>query len=144
MKTNLKRTLGIAGLAAAISLIASPLNAQQGRFNLPFEAHWGNAVLSPGAYRLSGPSITAPIGVLYISGNGKTQMAVPVISSFGKEDSDRSYLKLVNVGGVYVVREFVSGTTGRNYTFGIPKTVRLRMSPKADHDVATLIDVTGN
>ena len=143
MKTNLKRNLGIAGLAAAISLIASPLNAQQGKFNLPVEAHWGNAVLSPGAYRLSGPSVTSPIGVLYISGNGKTQMAVPNMTEWGK-DSNRSYLKLVNVDGAYVVREFVSGTTGRNYTFGIPKTLRLRMSPKAEHETATLIDVAGN
>lgn len=143
MKINLRRTLSIAGFAAAISLIAFPLNAQQGRFNLPFEAHWGNAVLAPGAYRLNGPSISAPIGVLYISGNGTTQMAVPAITEFGK-DSNHSYLKLVNVGGVYVVREFVSGATGRNYTFGIPKTLRLRMSPKADHEIATLIDVSGN
>lgn len=143
MKTNPKRILSIAGLAAAIGLIASPLSAQQGKFNLPYEVHWGNAVLSPGAYRLSGPSVTSPIGILYISGNGQTQMAVPAVTGISK-DSDRSYLRLVNVGGVYVVREFVSGTTGRNYTFGIPKTLRLRMSPKADHDVATLIDVTGN
>lgn len=143
MKINFKRTLGIAGFAAAISLIALPLNAQQGRFNLPFEAHWGNAVLAPGAYRLNGPSITAPIGVLYISGNGITQMAVPAVTELGK-DSDHSYLKVVNVGGVYVVREFVSGATGRNYTFGIPKTLRLRMSPKADHEMATVIDVSGN
>ncbi len=143
MKTNLKRILSIAGLATAISLIAAPLNAQQGRFNLPYEVHWGNAVLSPGAYRLSGPSVTSPIGILYISGNGQTQMAVPAVTEFGK-DSNHSYLKLVNVGGQYVVREFVSGATGRSYTFGIPKTLRLRMSPKADHDMATLIDVTGN
>lgn len=143
MKTNVKRILSIAGLAAAISLIASPLNAQQGRFNLPFEAHWGNAVLAPGAYRLTGPSATSPIGIVYISGNGTTQMVVPAITEFGN-DSNRSYLKLVNVGGAYVVREFVSGATGRNYTFPIPKTLRLRMSPKADHDVATVIDVSGN
>ncbi len=143
MKTNLKRILSIAGLATAISLIAAPLNAQQGRFNLPVEAHWGNAVLSPGAYKLSGPSVTSPIGILYISGNGQTQMAVPAVTEI-KNDSNRSYLRLVNVDGIYVVREFVSGATGRNYTFGIPKTLRLRMSPKADHDMATLIDVTGN
>lgn len=143
MKTNLKRTLTIAGLAMAISLIASPLNAQQGRFNLPVEAHWGRAVLQPGAYRLSGPSATSVIGVLYIYGNGKTQMAVPAMTEIGNA-SDHSYLKLVNVGGAYVVREFVSGTTGKSYTFGIPKTLRLRMTPKAEHELATVIDVTGN
>ena len=143
MKTNLKRTLSIAGLAAAVLLIASPLNAQQGSFNLPVEAHWGSAVLSPGTYKISGPSVTSPIGVLYISGSGQTQMAVPAETEI-KNDTDRSYLKLVDVGGSYVVREYVSGTTGRNYRFGIPKTLRLHMSPKADHDMAMLIDVAGN
>lgn len=143
MKTNLKRIFSIAGLATAIGLIAAPLNAQQGRFNLPYEVHWGNAVLSPGAYRLSGPSVTSPIGILYISGNGQTQMAVPAVTEI-KNDSNHSYLRIVNAGGVWVVREFVSGATGRNYTFGIPKTLRLRMSPKAEHEMATLVDVTGN
>lgn len=143
MITNLKRTLSIAGLAAAVALIASPLMAQQGTFNLPVEAHWGSAVLSPGTYKISGPSVTSPIGVLYISGSGQTQMAVPAVTEI-KNETGRSYLKLVEVGGSYVVREYVSGTTGRDYRFGIPKTLRLRMSQKADHDVATLIDVAGN
>lgn len=143
MKTNLKRTLSITGFAVAIGLIAAPLNAQQGKFNLPFEAHWGTAVLSPGTYKLSGPSATSPIGVLYVSGNGKTQMAVPANAAIRYDNSDRSYLRLVNIGGVYVVREYVSGSTGKDYTFGIPKTLRLRMTPNADHDTATLISVSG-
>jgi hypothetical protein len=143
MKTNLKRTLTVAAFAIAAGLLASPLSAAQGKFNLPFEAHWGNAVLAPGSYKISGPSVTSPVGILYIYGNGKTQMAVPAMTEI-RGDSDHSYLRLVNVGGTYVVREFVSGATGRNYTFGIPKTLRLHMTQQKEHEVATVLDVTGN
>jgi hypothetical protein len=145
VKTNPRRALTVAGFAIALALVASPLNAQQGKFTLPVEAHWGNAVLSPGSYRLSGPSPTSTMGVIYIYGDKKAQMALPVVAT-PLDISNHSYLRLVNVGGTYVVREFSSGMTGRSYLFGIPKTLRLHMSPKADHDLATLIniDVSGN
>jgi hypothetical protein len=141
VKTNPRRALTVAGFAIALALVASPLNAQQGKFTLPVEAHWGNAVLSPGSYRLSGPSPTSTMGVIYIYGDKKAQMALPVVAT-PQDLSNHSYLRLVNVNGTYVIREFSSGLTGRSYLFGIPKTLRLRMSPKADHDVATLIDVS--
>lgn len=143
MKTNLRQVLTAAGFAMALTLIAAPLKAQQGKFTLPVEAHWGNAVLEPGDYRISGPAPTSTIGVIYIYGGGKAQMALPAVSDTQKL-SGHSYLRLINVGGTYVVREFNSGYTGHSYTFGIPKTLRLRMTPQADHDVATLLDVSGN
>lgn len=145
MKTNLRHLLTAAGFAMALTLIAAPLNAQQGKFSLPVEAHWGNAVLEPGDYRILGPAPTSSIGVIYIYGGGKAQMALPAVSDTQKL-SGHSYLRLINVGGTYVIREFSSGYTGHSYLFGIPKTLRLRMTPQADHDVAGLMDiaVTGN
>jgi hypothetical protein len=143
VKTNPRRALTVAGFAIALALVASPLNAQQGKFTLPVEARWGNAVLSPGSYRLSGPSPTSTMGVIYIYGDKKAQMALPVVAT-PLDFSNHSYLRLVNVGGTYVVREFNSGFTGRSYLFGIPKTLKLQMSPKADRQLSTLIDVTGN
>jgi hypothetical protein len=49
-----------------------------------------------------------------------------------QEDSDRSYLVLVSVGGTYFVREYNSGPTGKRYTFGVPK-----LAPKARTASAT-------
>ncbi len=143
MKVNPKRALTVVGFALAFSMIALPLSAQQGRFNLPFEAHWGSAVLPPGEYRLSGPSSTSSMnGVMYIYGDGKAQMVVPFTAN-PQPDSNRSFLRLMNVDGTYVVREFSSGAAGRSYLFGIPKTLQLRMTPAQEHQVATSVDVSG-
>jgi hypothetical protein len=54
MNTNRSlRLVKFAGLALLTACFGASLaNAQevQGKFNLPFETHWGNAVLSPGDY----------------------------------------------------------------------------------------------
>jgi hypothetical protein len=56
MKTHRNVALTIAALAV-IAISAGTANAQQivfkGRFTLPFEATWDNAVLQPGGYSLS-------------------------------------------------------------------------------------------
>lgn len=142
MKIYPKRALTVLGFATVFSLIALPLSAQQARFTLPMEAHWGKAILPPGDYRLTVPTtVASPMGVMYIYGNGGTKMAMPAMTDI-RPESKHSYLRLLNIDGTYVIREFSSGATGKTYTFGIPKTLRLRMSP-AQHDLATLIDVSG-
>lgn len=142
MKTNLKRVLTVAGFAAALSLAALPLAAQQASFDLPMTAHWGRAVLVPGHYTITGPTNRFGVGIMYIRGSQGTQLAVPEVSS-SEPNYDSNYLRLVNAGGVYVVREFVSGASGQTYLFAIPKTLRLQMSPQKGHQVATLIKVAG-
>ena len=143
MKTNPKRVLAVAGFAIAFGMIALPLSAQQAKFTLIHEVHWGSAVLQPGEYRLSGPNAAeSPFNVMYIYGNGGAQMAIPTITE-PRPESKRSYLRLVNVSGTYVVREFSSGARGRTYLFPIPKTLRLKMTPAQEQQVSTLIEASG-
>lgn len=107
--------------AIALGLSASIAKADEATFNLPFQARWGRAVLPPGEYTLSVPSAVSGIQVFTLTGNGKTVLFAPSGISYGTQ-SDRSYLELVNAGGVYTVREFNFGVTGKSFRFPVPKT----------------------
>ena len=120
MKLSITQLATITAFAAALSLGASRANAQNATFNLPFEAHWGKAVLEPGDYKLTTPISVSPIRILYLRGGTSTQAAIPAIVN--QEDaSNHSYLKLVNVDGKYYVSEYVSAVTGHAFKFGVPK-----------------------
>ena len=72
---DLRRTrlFNISVFAIALSLSALQAKAQQATFSLPFEVHWGSAVLEPGEYRLSAPQATSTrIRVFYLHGHGTT------------------------------------------------------------------------
>jgi hypothetical protein len=101
----------------------SSASAEQGKFTLPFKAHWGQAVLEPGEYTISVPIDVSWSKVMALSGQGKT---VYIVSGFetGLPYSDRSYLTIKSVNGTHYVREFNSGLTGRSFTFPAPKSVR--------------------
>jgi hypothetical protein len=113
----------VSAFALAVALSASQANAQglNGTFNLPFQAHWGQAVLEPGEYvvRLSAGMSMYP--VIYVSGQGQTIMVSP--STYGATASERSYLRIENVAQTHVIREFHSGVAGELFTFPIPKSV---------------------
>ena len=106
---------GIAGVSAA--------NAEQGKFTLPFEAHWGQVVLAPGEYTITVPNDVTWSKVMQLSGAGKT---VFVMSGFdtSRPFSDNSFLVVKNVNGTHYVREFASGFSGRSFRFAVPKGVR--------------------
>jgi hypothetical protein len=110
--------------ALAIGLSATQANAQglKGTFNLPFQTHWGQAVLEPGEYvvRLSAGLSMYP--VIYVSGQGQTIMVSP--GTYGATESERSYLRVENVGQTHVIREFRSAVAGELFTFPIPKSVK--------------------
>ena len=100
--------------------------AMRGTFTLPFEAHWADVVLQPGDYSFSLPSATNNAPVMRITGQGKTVL-VAVPASTSAPESDRSYLKVENVGGTYVIRQFNSPVTRELITFPITKSVRKGM-----------------
>ena len=122
MRFSFTRIATITALAAALGLGASRASAQTATFTLPYEAHWGTAVLEPGHYKLSTPYSVSPIRIFYLRGDTSTQALVPAIVN-QEDNADRSYLKLVNVGGTYYVREYVSGATGHAFKFAVPKEV---------------------
>jgi hypothetical protein len=118
------RALSLAAIAAGLGLTAMNASAQQARFYLPVEAHWGRAVLEPGDYKLSLPMGDSPNHLIHLTGGGKGSMFVPQVTETQQFDSSRSYIKLVNVKGTYFVREYKSGPAGLLFTFGVPKSSR--------------------
>lgn len=119
---NYASSLSLFALAAG--LMASQANAQNatGTFKLPFQAHWGNAVLEPGEYTISLPSESTMSPIMQVSGQGKTIMVLMAVS--GRTESGRSYLRVENIGQAHVIRELDYGATGRLIRFSVPKSVR--------------------
>ena len=112
------------GLACAVGLgiAASSANAQvlYGKFNLPFEAKWGRAVLQPGEYKIFLPLPTSAVQMINVTGNGKTQYVMTATVD-GQRPYGPSLLRLVKVGDAYFVKEFESGAQGKLFSFVTPR-----------------------
>lgn len=121
MNRRNKFVTGMCLFAIVLGLSASVAKAEEATFTLPFQARWGRQVLEPGQYRMVVPSSTSGIQVFELTGNGKTILLPTGGISYGME-SDRSYLELVNSDGMYTVREFNSGATGKSFRFPVWKT----------------------
>jgi hypothetical protein len=66
------------------------------------------------------PPSSSGIQVFELTGNGKTLLFPTGGISYGTQ-SDRSYLELVESGGMYTVRQFNSGATGKSFQFPLWK-----------------------
>ena len=117
------RVFRMAAMGFGLALTASLALAGQGTFTLPVEAHIGTITLSPGDYRIITPGSTSTLNVVYLYGNGKLQATLPLIVGT-VPDQGRSYLELVNAGGVYFVRKYNAPIAGKEFTFEIPKKYR--------------------
>jgi len=115
----INRVSRAAAFGLGLILTASLGLAGQATFQLPVETHFGNVTLSPGEYRIVTPSTLGSISVVYFYGNGKVQAALPLLVGTQAEPG-RSYLEMVNIGGVYYVRKYNAGIAGKTFTFGIP------------------------
>jgi hypothetical protein len=122
-------TLSAGVLALAAGLAVSQANAEtlKGSFHLPFEAHWGRVVLEPGAYRISLSTQTSILPLLYVTGNGKTVM-IPLGPARPIPESERSYLRVENIGAAHIIREFYSGATGKQITFSVPNSIKKQVA----------------
>jgi hypothetical protein len=125
-----KHLLATALLTFVFGVGAMNADAAQATFNLPFDAYWGGAHLSPGEYKFWTASGFSSRQVLQVHGNGKTQYVLIGIESVGPI-SDKSYLEIAPVNGVQVVREFRSGAEGKVFSFQGPKTNRWHMANRA-------------
>jgi hypothetical protein len=122
--SKLSRAVGLTAVAVGLGVIAVPASAQQAAFHLPFEAHWGSALLEPGDYRISIPTGESPSHIVHLFGAGKGSMVIPESTEIRRPTVDHSSLELVNVKGTYFVREYKSAPTGQVFTFGVPKSER--------------------
>src|SRR6266566_8656923 len=102
-------------------------NAYEGQFTLPFEAHWGGAVLRAGDYTISMPSATAPY-LLFVRGEGKS--VILFASGVGEKPvSDDSTLTVVDTGGTETIAKLQAGQLGLTFDYPVHKS---KMKPMVD------------
>lgn len=117
MKLSLTHLITASAFVIAGAFQAS---AQTAKFDLPFEARWGNVVLAPGSYTLRTPDFPGGAHIFYLQSNAGTKMVVPTIVD-SEATSESSHLKLVKVNGTYYVQEYVSPATGMAISFAVPR-----------------------
>ena len=123
---NLQKRLALSlALVTLLGLTAAGASAQtvtKVAFTLPAPAYWNSTLLQPGDYSLSLDRSIAGLELVYLRGEGVT--AVFFTPAGSNESSGHSCLRLADVNGTYVIREFDEGPLGRSYRFGVPKAVR--------------------
>ena len=127
LNVHVSRLLKFAAIAAVAGTTLMQ-GAEQGKFHLPFEARWGQAVLEPGDYSINTPEPS--LGVTQfrvIDSKGKSLFELRSDME-NQKSAERSWLKLNNVNGEYVVREYSSGSSGRTYTFPVPRATQRQIS----------------
>jgi hypothetical protein len=112
-------------LVTLLSLTAAGASAStitKATFNLPVPAYWNNTLLQAGAYTLLMDRATTGVELIYLRGEG---VNAAFFAPAGSEDSSgHSCLKVDDLNGTYVIREFDEGPLGRSYRFGLSKTLR--------------------
>jgi hypothetical protein len=140
MQAKTNRMARVSALIIGVGITALTLNAQQGEFNLPVQAHWGVAILQPGQHTVRVPS-TLGQTLVSLSSNGDTQMAMPLTAE-PIPQSNRNYLHLAKINGQYYVDAYQSGMMGKRYIFPKPKAPHGNST--AEESEAALIRVTGD
>jgi hypothetical protein len=113
----------IAGVATALIMAVSQVNAQTATFTLPFATHVGKTTLPAGEYRLQVSAMGSVIPAAYLYANGKLVATAPVFRQL-TQDATGSYLELLAVGGSHYFNKFVSRDAGATYTFVIPSAAQ--------------------
>ncbi|MBV8552933.1 MAG: hypothetical protein JOY54_16690 [Acidobacteriaceae bacterium] len=115
--------IGFAILAVVVSMSASHAAAQQATFHLPVTAHWGQAVLQPGDYKMTSPEPALGSSTFFVRGADMAAYTLPLTTE-DRRASSSSYLQLVKVDGTYFVEEYNDGSAGKLFTFALPKAAR--------------------
>ena len=107
------------------SLCVGRLTAQAGeavsagKFTLPFEVRWGQAILPAGDYTYTLNSTTLA-GILTVRGNSKAAMIL-VGSVEQRKISDQSHLTVLHTGVGGRVQSLYLGHLGLEFNYPIPK-----------------------
>ena len=119
-------TKGAAVLAAATFAIAADAAkspAFKGKFSLPYEVHWGAAVLPAGEYTIENTDPMRP-QFMYVRTEGNTYVVLAGATADFRGSA--SQLELENIHGARFVKRLEVASSGTSYTFGIPKAYRNR------------------
>jgi hypothetical protein len=132
------------GLGLALFGSALALQAQQGRFHLPYKAEWGGVTLEPGDYRVSQPEVSLGKRLFYVSGEKSQGYIAPTVTdiySLSAQGSKHSYLKLVKVDGKLIVAQYQSAANSTTFSFRVPKS---KHKEQMADDGAINLEVSGN
>jgi hypothetical protein len=115
-------TLALVALLGMTAVGASAATITKATFTLPVAAYWNNTLLQPGAYTLSLDRSIMGVELIYLRGE---DISATFFTPAGSgQSSGHSCLRVDNVNGTYVIREFDEGPLGRSYRFGMPKAIR--------------------
>jgi hypothetical protein len=128
-------------LPIALGIFVASANAQHATFTLPFETYWGRVVLPPGEYNMSSPMTLAWPKVLSIYGQEKAAYILAGVEKLMPESETGSYLRIANIGGKHVVREYRSALTGKTFLFDVPKALQTDIADRGHSEQITKIAV---
>ena len=122
---GLPRILGLAALVICCSAALASAEMIHGTFTLPFEARWGQAVLSPGDYSFSVDSSgSARLTTSFEGTSSQNEGAVLPQGYTDQQTFDRSELILVRSGGNYTIRALRLAPVGITINYSVPKGER--------------------
>jgi len=123
MKAHQNRMLTIAVLAlAAIGGSAAPAAAQadaEGKFTLPYEVKWNDAVLPAGDYTFTLASADQPARLIIRGPKGP--MFIGAVATSQRNTNEHSSLTIEQHGGTRFVRELHLASVDRAIQFRVPK-----------------------
>jgi hypothetical protein len=139
---RMKFAFGAVMLASALGVLSPRANAQEykGKFNLPSETYWGGTVLQPGEYMVWTEDARPGAAVLRVSGNGKIATALIGAVEF-RTINGHGRIVLVDVGGIYALKEFDTGVLGKSFSFALPKANHERVDRASTPAAVTEIAV---
>jgi hypothetical protein len=122
---NMKWTMSAVMLAAALAGTASQASAQtsqnyRGKFELPFEARFGDVVLQPGSYTVA--TLEGARGLRILGERGSVSILAAGYDL--KPGTAKAKLTLVESNGMYALRSFESGSMGEALQFLVMKSPR--------------------
>ena len=146
MKALRNGMLTIAALAL-VGMSAGTANAQakaSGRFTLPFDAKWGNAVLPAGDYTFAVQSANPSGGSAYlvtIAQKGQTGETIVATRDRGPEVGSRNMLVAVRSGGKYRIRTLHLAFANLIVNFPVPveEQTLLAAAPELIQSVPILV-----
>lgn len=126
-------TLFTVALAATVLCVGSAFTQAidiveaEGKFTLPFEAHWGTATLPAGQYSFEGGRTSGGTQLTKVSGEGKAsrQALILNIGQSLSPSADTSELVCIRHGNTGTVQALVLTSLGETLYFPMPKNERL-------------------
>jgi hypothetical protein len=105
----------------ALATCGNAQNAYQGKFTLPFEAHWGSVTLPAGDYTFAMRSASVPYVLQIQGGATNTNTFIMAITADPKVASGHAQLNLVDIAGEQSVETFEAPELGLTFSYATPK-----------------------